>query len=384
MIQKVKIKKGYSFRAKIYWIDGKAMSQSFRRKADAEAWERIKLQEKDQIRISGVFVQDSLTFNEFTNKWLTDKVDSRLSPSTQSNYRADLKLHILPILSEFPLRSIRMEHGTRIVLSMQAKRLSPKTINGTVGMLQGILNDAVRWQYLHRNPLTGLQPLKGETKVDAYWTDSEIDQFLRATMRTDRYPLWVTTLNTGMRRGELAGLKWDRVSFQRKQIEVTRSASRYGLADRTKTGRKRIVPMNDMVCQALWPLWQKQKSQFVFFEEDGSPVDAHHIYRDFHIAQRKAGFQTLIRFHDLRHTFASHFMMKGGNLYDLQKILGHTSIQMTERYAHLSPTHLENAIQIVSFGKEIALENAATSQNDTTFLRHFFEEKPKVTLVSGT
>jgi len=158
-----------------------------------------------------------------------------------------------------------------------------------------------------------------------------------------------------MRRGELAGLKWDRVSFQRKQIEVTRSASRYGLQERTKTGRKRIIPMNDIVQSLLWPIWQKQKGEFVFCKEDGSAIDAHHIYRDFHIAQKRAGFTKTIRFHDLRHTFASHFMMKGGNLYDLQKILGHTTIKMTERYAHLSPAHLENAMQIISFGKTVSL-----------------------------
>ena len=58
------------------------------------------------------------------------------------------------------------------------------------------------------------------------------------------------------------------------------------------------------------------------------------------------------RFHDLRHTFASHFMMNGGNIYDLQKILGHTSLEMTQRYAHLAPEHLVQAANIVSFGSQ--------------------------------
>ena len=177
----------------------------------------------------------------------------------------------------------------------------------------------------------------------------------------------------------LSALKWDRVSFQRKQIEITRSASRFGIQDRTKSGRKRIVPMNDAVYRLLWPLWQAQRSAFVFCEEDGGAVDAHHIYRDFHHAQRRAGFTEMIRFHDLRHTFASHFMMKGGNIYDLQKILGHSTIKMTERYAHLSPTHLENAIQIVNFGGE-----AKEKEKDTTYSRHFSESERKVVLVSGS
>ncbi len=380
MIEKLKLKDGFSYRAKIYWIDGKEMSQSFRRKADAEAWKRKKLEERDQVRITGIVIQDSLTFGEFVEKWMKEKVATRLAPSTQAGYESDLRLHILPIIKDVPLRSLRLDHGNQILLSLVGKRRAPKTINGVIGLLQGILNEAVLWQYCHRNPMVGLKPLKGENVVDTYWTDSEIEQFLRANLRDIRYPLWVTALNTGMRRGELAALKWDRVSFQRKQIEVTRSVSRFGLQDRTKSGRKRIVPMNDAVYRLLWPLWQAQKGQFVFQEEDGSPVDAHHIYRDFHAAQRHAGFQNLIRFHDLRHTFASHFMMKGGNLYDLQKILGHSTVKMTERYAHLSPTHLENAIQIVNFSGE----GAKNVDNDTTYLRHFSEPNRKVVAVSGS
>ena len=74
-----------------------------------------------------------------------------------------------------------------------------------------------------------------------------------------------------------------------------------------------------------------------------------HLYRDFAKAQKKSGLERKIRFHDMRHTFASQFMMSGGSLYDLQKILGHTKIEMTMRYAHLSADHLASAINIVSF-----------------------------------
>ncbi|MGZ6289782.1 MAG: tyrosine-type recombinase/integrase, partial [Bdellovibrionota bacterium] len=363
MIEKIKLKHGSSFRARITWIDGKPMTQTFRRKTDAESWKRKKLEERDQVRITGIVIQDSLTFGEFVEKWMKEKVEARLSPSTQAGYKSDLRLHILPHIKDVPLRSLRLEHGNQILLSLISKRRSPKTINGVLGLLQGIMNEAVLWSFAHRNPFGGLKPLKGEAEVDVYWTESEIEQFLRATLRTKRYPIWVVTLNTGMRRGEIGALQWDRVSFQRRQIEVTRTAGRFGLRENTKGGRKRIVPMNDAVYNVLWPLWKLQQGKFVFCEERGEPVDAHHIYRDFQIAQEKAGFTNLIRFHDLRHTFASQFMMKGGNIYDLQKILGHSTIGMTERYAHLSPTHLENAIQIVNFEGEKQNDSPKTVQN---------------------
>ncbi len=76
-------------------------------------------------------------------------------------------------------------------------------------------------------------------------------------------------------------------------------------------------------------------------------------YWAFARGQKKAGLTNHYRFHDLRHTFASHFVMNGGSLYDLQKLLGHARFEETQRYAHLSPLHLAKAINIVSFGAPI-------------------------------
>ena len=194
-------------------------------------------------------------------------------------------------------------------------------------------------------------------------------------MNDKLYPLYVTALNTGMRRGELAALKWDRVDFVTNQITITRTLDRYGLSENTKTGRKRVVPMNAEVRRVFEPLWKRQRGQFVFCEEDGSEIDAHHLNRDFQNAQKRIGGLQRIRFHDLRHTFASHFMMKGGNIYDLQKILGHSSLEMTQRYAHLSPTHLAEAINIVGFSGE---NEKALEKNNPYFTQNL--DSPKISI----
>jgi len=81
---------------------------------------------------------------------------------------------------------------------------------------------------------------------------------------------------------------------------------------------------------------ERLNDQFVFTEEGGNHLDYNHVTeRHFMVAQKDAGLSKIIRFHDLRHTFASHFMMNGGNLYTLQKLLGHSDIQTTMIYAHL-------------------------------------------------
>jgi integrase len=106
--------------------------------------------------------------------------------------------------------------------------------------------------------------------------------------------------------------------------------------------------MNDQVFILLERLSMQRTSDFVCLNEKGSSWDVNHSARWFRIALEKARVRK-VRFHDLRHTFASHFMMNNGNIYDLQKILGHSDMKMTMKYAHLSPEHLLAASNIVSF-----------------------------------
>ena len=103
--------------------------------------------------------------------------------------------------------------------------------------------------------------------------------------------------------------------------------------------------MNDFVRATLLDLHKKRSvSNYVFTRSHNEPLDTHHIYRDFSKAQKRAGMTNKITFHDLRHTFASQFIMSGYSIYELQKILGHTNITMTTRYAHFSPDYLQKSM----------------------------------------
>ena len=115
--------------------------------------------------------------------------------------------------------------------------------------------------------------------------------------------------------------------------------------------------MNAVVRAHLLELQKFAQGDLVILDEYGKSFDVNHLFRDFGRFLRLAKIKEHYRFHDLRHTFASHFMMNGGNIYDLQKILGHTSLEMTQRYAHLAPEHLIQASNVVSFGAN--LKNSA-------------------------
>ena len=101
--------------------------------------------------------------------------------------------------------------------------------------------------------------------------------------------------------------------------------------------------------ESITDAFHKQlNGKYVFVEKNGEEVKYAHVYRRFHQAQDRAGVTNKIRFHDLRHSFASNYMMNGGNVFDLQKLLGHTKIDMTMRYAHFSPNHLQGSLRFMN------------------------------------
>lgn len=351
MITKIKRKTGFTYCARIF-LNGRRISKTFKRKENAESWERRLLHDRDSGRVGLERLDDKLSLLTFSERWLRDKVEARLSPATAASYRSDLKNHILPKFGNLKLSEIQQTHGNRLIADLRQAGLASKTINDMLGMLKGMLKDAVKWRCIGKSGLEGLQGLKEIPKPEAYWTEREIDQFVSAAQSNPLLPVFVFALNTGMRRGEICGLKWDRVNLDQNTISVSRSLGRYGLSETTKNGKHRSIPMNDVVKDLLVSLHEQRKGEYIFCKEDGSPLDAQHLYRDFQAAQKLCVGVPKIRFHDLRHTYASNFMMNGGNLFDLQKLLGHSTSEMTERYAHLSPSHLAKAAQVVNFGRQ--------------------------------
>jgi len=151
--------------------------------------------------------------------------------------------------------------------------------------------------------------------------------------------MYATALYTGMRAGELGGLEWTDVDLERRLITVQRSWDQ----TTTKTKFIRRVPILDRLLPLLrdWKLSCHHPDIVFPNDKSNRHVPSSRPFKQtYHRCLEKAGLPRL-RFHDLRHTFASHWMLKGGDLFRLQKILGHRSVAMTQRYAHLSPEAFE-------------------------------------------
>lgn len=323
------------------------------RKTDAQKWKAQKISDREKSQLSGrgYFVQDKISFSEYAEKWLKIKIIPHKSASTAYNYESMLRVHCLPVIGSRLLHEIGHKEANIIVMNLRANGNNNQGINHIITVLKQVLKEAEKEGIIEKSGLTHFNRLKVKDDAWAYWEEMEINRFYLKTKDLPLSPIFITALYTGMRRGELSGLKWDCIDFANNRIIVRRVRDRHGLRDTTKTGKARLIPINHSLRPILLSLFQKRASdnQLVFLKEDGTPVNAHHLGRDFDKYQKLVQGIKRIRFHDLRHTFASQFVMKGGSIYTLREILGHTDVKMTQRYAHLSPEHLKGATDFLNF-----------------------------------
>lgn len=164
-----------------------------------------------------------------------------------------------------------------------------------------------------------------------------------------KHVLYLTLFLTGARLGEVLGLEWSRINFNRDTIIISQmwSGATKKLVKTTKGRKDRVVPLNSLKNKELDSIRNCSKSNFIFSDVEERPIDPSNFRsrnweRDLKSAQVRP-----IRIHDARHTYASLFIMSSGKLYDLKTVLSHADMKTTERYAHLSNEHLAEIKDII-------------------------------------
>lgn len=232
------------------------------------------------------------------------------------------------------------------------KRVKPGTMYQEIACLKSMFNRAKEWGKLLENPIRSVKNPRVKNERLRYLTKDEIDRLLNACRSLDPraehlYPIVLMALHTGMRRGEILNLKWSGVDLENKQIVLTD----------TKNKETRVIPLTNTLAETLREI-RREGDTYVFQNADGKPF--RDVKRSFHTALKRAGISDF-RFHDLRHTAASHMVMAGVDIFTVQEILGHKSIEMTRRYSHLSPRHKRVAVEAL----ENTLGNNIGNEMDT-------------------
>ena len=201
---------------------------------------------------------------------------------------------------------------------------------------------AVKWGLLPTHSLRDVRlPVKVNNARMRYLTPEEIDRFLGVCPSHLR-PLVVTGLHTGMRKGEIANLRWEQVDLQNRVVLLTD----------TKNGDQRGIPLNQTMIDLLSGLQTSVTGPWVFPNPRTGKPHRKDANTAWYTALKKADLQG-VHFHDLRHTTGSHLRMQEADLFTIREILGHKDLRMTARYAHVGQQHrlaavaaLERAYQL--------------------------------------
>ncbi len=301
--------------------------------------EKVLAQRLEQINGGDYQELIQIRFRDFAEKWLKDYAEVSTKQSTYRSYADGIRLHLNPHLGDRWLHKITAGHIQEIVSKkITDDELSPKSVGNLLIILKRMLHHAVLWGYLRRNPAALVQKPRVEREEMEVLNPEEVRLFLQH-VRTKHYAFFLTAVLTGLRRGELLALQWGDIDWRSSQIVVRRSLYRGQFVSPKTTYSCRRVVMSSTLREALEQhrlIAIRSQDDLVFCNENGKPLDPDDlIKREFFPALDRAGLRR-IRFHDLRHTYASLLIAQGENIKFIQHQLGHASATTTlDRYGHL-------------------------------------------------
>jgi integrase len=295
-----------------------------------------------------------MTFRSYAEGWVETHADQACKFSTARVYRTNLNRHIVPVLGDKPVTAISRMDCRTLIAECRKKGLSRKSIENIGRTVSSVLSQAMEDGLITGNPAfrVGRYYRNGnEMKAGICPLTAEDVSVLLATARTDfprEHPLFLCAVRTGLRLGELLALQWPDIDFNGRFIEV-RPNLVAGRVTTPKNGKTRRVDMSAQLTDALRALLRTRKKEtlkkgwgsvpeWVFCTESGGPLDGDNLrHRVFYKLLEKAELRR-VRFHDLRHTFASLLLQNGESPAYVKEQMGHSSIQVTvDVYGHLIP-----------------------------------------------
>jgi len=342
-IQTRKTEGGTRYRVQVRLRGHPPVSASFERRTDARKWAQ---QTESAIQEGRYFPTQ-----EAKRRTLADLVDRQLEAIKSKRPHDYDRQRLLLGWWEKTLGDYTLDQCTPALIAENRDRLlrenigtketprhrSPATANRFLSALSKAFSDAVReWHWLHENPLRRVAKEQESPGRVRYLSDEEREALLAACKKSDLPELFLIVmlaLTTGMRRGELLGIRWPDVDLERRQIVL----------NKTKNHDRRSVPIVDEVAELLREHGRVRRldNDMVFPSRGKKPV---WFDPAWYAALKTAGIKDF-HFHDLRHTAASYLAMSGATTPEIAAVLGHRTLQMVKRYAHLSDQHTGAVIE---------------------------------------
>ena len=309
-----------------------------------------------------VYKAGQYTFGQWMDVWFENYATVKVRPSSHQTYRGYINNHIKPNIGNIPLNKLtsldlqkfyKKLLGTgrveRIESKKQPKGLSAKTVRNINQIIASALNLAIQEKLIHANPTIGCALPRVEHKEMKTVTAEQLTSFLREAKETGVYEMYYIELATGLRRGELLGLKWDDIDMNNGTIRVRRQVARIDgeiVEAPLKTKNSyRTVSIGDDAIEVLKEQRKKvgREIEYVFPSPNGGPISPDSVLNMLHRVLERAGLPK-IRFHDLRHTFATLALQNGVDIKTVSGMLGHFSAGFTlDTYAHVTTSAQKEA-----------------------------------------
>ncbi len=306
------------------------------------------------------------TVGQFLTDWLENTYKQSVRPRTYERYEEAIRLHLVPVLGKYQLQKLSAQHVQAFYARKLKEGLSPTTVIYYHSVLHNALATAVKWGLVARNVCDlATPPRKARFEIQPF-TAEQVQCFLAASRGNKWEALFTLALATGMRQGELLGLKWQDINFSTGTLQVRRVLTRIpregtGVRmfreEEPKTEKsRRSITIASMALEALkqhrvrqletklrvGPLWEDH--DYVFCTLSGTYLRPNHVVDEFKKLLKKAGLPK-IRFHDLRHSAATLLLSLGVHAKVVQEMLGHTQISMTmDIYSHVLPSMQQDAV----------------------------------------
>ena len=312
-----------------YSFNGKRVRESIGRSKKL-ALEALKAKETDIIRGKhlGIKQHKPISFDNLCKEYLSFSKANK----SKNSYNRDIASvkRLKEVFHGMPVAKVTAQELERYK-NMRREEVKPATINRELSCIKHMFTKAVHWDYLPENTLRTVAKFKEPPGRTRYLNEEEIERLLYCCAEHLK-PIVIMAMNTGMRKGEILNLKWSDIDMINRVIMVRTS----------KNNESRSVPINETLYSEFLKLQGDcTGDNTVFTDKTGKPIK--NIDHAFEGARKRAKLKDF-RFHDLRHTFASHLVMNGVDIRTIQILLGQKTIAMTLRYSHLSDKTLKDAV----------------------------------------
>lgn len=279
-----------------------------------------------------------MTVYQWVRTWLNEELPTQVKPSTYASYHHKLTKYILPYFQQKPLYTVTQESLQQLIHQLIEKGLSVTTVQTSLRIFKRCLKTAIQQLLLPLDPFVNLHyPFQLKQKIRAL-SLKEQKQLEEQALRTEAGLPIVLALHTGLRIGEISALKWSDIDFKRRELTVTKTLQRiFSRTAPTKTelhegyvksqSAHRVIPLNKRIWSILRQQKQTHEGEYVVGKKATFSEPRLLTYHFKRILQ-KLSFPN-IRFHQLRHTFATRLLEKGADIASVSALLGHQSVKMT-------------------------------------------------------